>query len=371
MALNANAVNLTVAQANDIKVDEYFDKRLLEMIKLETSQFVFSNLGRKVEIPRKEGTKTIRLRRYNSLPVDLTTNGQGLALTEGTSPTPLKISAVKVDGTINQYGAYIEESDVANDIHMDDIKSIYQPELARHAAEVLERVIVAALADASEFFVGVGGADAENAVAIDALAEYEAVYTAGTVLTFDEVRKAWLSMKVNRRGGHQRFGGKPVLVVHPSVMQDLLDDQDLVDKLLVPGNENTPIKNGTLQQYMVHGMYFVESLILDPVASSAGAGAKNVYVSYLLGNDPYVIIGLTGGGVKFLMTGFTADSNDPLAQKQTFGYKMWGGAKVIDPIAITRIYSLSGFDTKADFSADPFGAAAPVAQDPNDDFAIA
>lgn len=367
MALNANAVNLAVAQANDIKVDEYFDKRLLEMIKLETSQFVFSNLGRKVEIPRKEGTKTIRLRRYNSLPVDLTASGQGLALVEGTAPTPLQISAVKVDGTINQYGAYIEESDVANDIHMDDIKSIYQPELARHAAEVLERVIVAALADASDYFIGLVGAAGTDPVAT--INEYTAAST-GAVLTFDEVRKAWLAMKVNRRGGHTRFGGKPVLVVHPSVMQDLLDDQDLVDKLLVPGNENTPIKNGTLQQYMVHGMYFVESLILEPVAST-GAGTPNVYTSFLLGRDPYVVIGLSGGGVKFLMTGFNADSGDPLAQKQTFGYKMWGGAKVIDPIAVTAVYSLSGFDTKADFSADPFGASAPVEQAAGDDFAIA
>jgi len=359
MALNANAVSLSVAQANDIKIDEYFDKRLLEMIKLETSQFVFSNLGRKVEIPRKEGTKTIRLRRYNSLPVDLTENGQGLPLTEGTSPTPLKISAVKVDGTISQYGAYIEESDVANDLHMDDIKSIYQPELARHAAEVLERVIVAALSDASDFFVGLVGAAGTDAVT--GVNEFTSASTSA-ILTFDEVRKAWLSMKVNRRGGHARFGGKPVLVVHPSVMQDLLDDQDLVDKLLVPGNENTPIKNGSLQQYMVHGMYFVESLILEPVAST-GDGTPNVYTSYLLGNDPYVVIGLSGGGVKFLMSGFTPDSADPLAQKQTFGYKMWGGAKVIDPIAVTAIYSLSSFDTVADFSDDAFGATAPVEQD--------
>lgn len=350
MALNAAAVNLAMAQANDIKRDEYFDKRLLEMIKLETSQFVFSNLGRKVEIPRKEGTTTIRLRRYNSLPASVSSS----TLTEGTAPTPLKISAVKVDGTISQYGAYIEESDVSSDIHMDDIKSIYQPELARHAAEILERVIVAALADGSDFFVGLVGA--AGTAAVTGVNEFTSASTSA-ILTFDKVREAWLTMKVNRRGGHPRFGGKPVLVVHPSIMQDLLDDQDLVDKLLVPGNENTPIKNGSLQQYMVHGMYFVESLILEPVAST-GSGTPNVYTSYLLGNEPYVVIGLSGGGVKFLMTGFTPSASDPLAQKQTFGYKMWGGAKVIDPVAVTAIYSLSSFDKKADFSSDIHGATA-------------
>lgn len=347
MAIN----KLVNVQANDIKIDEYFDKRLLEMIKLETSQFVFTNLGRNVEIPKASGTKTIRLRRYNSLPVDLTADGKGLPLVEGTAPTPLTISAVKVDGTINQYGAYIEETDVANDIHMDDIKSIYQPELARHAAEVLERVIVAALAEGNDYFVG---------TSVTTVNSYT-TSTANAILTFDAVRKAYLAMKVNRRGGHVRFGGKPVLVVHPSIMQDLLDDQDLIDKLLVPGNENTPIKNGTLQQYMVHGMYFVESLILEPVVST-GTGTPNVYISYLLGKDPYVVIGLSGGGVKFLMTGFSADSNDPLAQKQTFGYKMWGGAKVVDPIAITRIYSKSGFDVKANFTGDDQGSTAPVTQ---------
>lgn len=353
MALNAAAVNLAMAQANDIKRDEYFDKRLLEMIKLETSQFVFSNLGRKVEIPRKEGTTTIRLRRYNSLPASVSSS----TLTEGTAPTPLKISAVKVDGTISQYGAYIEESDVSSDIHMDDIKSIYQPELARHAAEILERVIVAALADGSDFFVGLVGA--AGTAAVTGVNEFTSASTSA-ILTFDKVREAWLTMKVNRRGGHPRFGGKPVLVVHPSIMQDLLDDQDLVDKLLVPGNENTPIKNGSLQQYMVHGMYFVESLILEPVAST-GSGTPNVYTSYLLGNEPYVVIGLSGGGVKFLMTGFTPSASDPLAQKQTFGYKMWGGAKVIDPVAVTAIYSLSSFDKKADFSSDIHGATASQA----------
>ncbi len=346
MAIN----KLADVQANDIKIDEYLDKRLLEMIKLETTQFVFTNLGRKVDIPYNAGTKTIRLRRYNSLPVNLAWDGAGKALTEGTAPASMKISAVKVDGTINQYGAYIEETDVANDIHLDDIKSIFQPELARHAAEVLERIIVTALADGSEYFIGSNITEVND-------------YTSSTeaVISFTEVRKAWLSMKVNRRGGHTKFGGKPVLVVHPSVMQDLLDDDDLVNKLLVPGNENTPIKNGSLQQYMAHGMYFVESLIAEPVAST-GTGNPNVYISYLLGKDPYVVIGLGGGGVKFLMTGFTPDSGQPLAQKQTFGYKMWGGAKVVDPIAVTRIYSKSGYDTIADFSDDEHGKPGPVTQ---------
>ena len=42
MALNAYANKIATAQQNDIKVDEYFSDRLLEIIKLEAS-----NLDRK------------------------------------------------------------------------------------------------------------------------------------------------------------------------------------------------------------------------------------------------------------------------------------------------------------------------------------
>ena len=71
-----------------------------------------------------------------------------------------------------------------------------------------------------------------------------------------------------------------------------------------------------------------------------------------------MIISLGSSNVKFFDTGFTADKADPLAQKATFGYKMWTGAKVTDPMAITRVYSASGYDVVADFSSDNIGAAA-------------
>ena len=157
------------------------------------------------------------------------------------------------------------------------------------------------------------------------------------------------------RKGHRRYGGKFVAVMHPNVMNDLLDDEVLVNKLLIPGNENGPIKQGTLAKYMAYGMYFTDSLICEVKANSSDL---NVYTSYVLGQDPYMVIKLGNGNVKFFDTGFTADKADPLAQKATFGYKMWTGAKVTDPMAITKVYSASGYDVVADFRSDKIGAAA-------------
>lgn len=333
------AANTTLAilQRNGLSVNEYFSKRLLEMIKLEKSNFVFTNLGVEMNLPKNEGTKTFTVRRYNHLPV-----GNHL-LTEGVPPTALRPEGHKVSGVINQYGALMEETDVAADIHFDNIKTIYQPELARHAAEVIERNVIASFSDASEYFVGTSNDDVDDIAATD-------------VVTFKDFRVVALTMSNANRKGHSRYGGKFVGVMHPNVMNDLLDDPVLVNKLLVPGNENGPIKQGTLAKYMAYGMYFTDTLVC-PVA--ANSSSVNVYTSYVLGFQPYMVLGLGGQNVKFYDTGFTADKSDPLGQKATFGYKLWTGAKVIDPLAITAIYSASAYDIALyDDTNDTIGKAA-------------
>ena len=378
MALNTYANLLATAQQNDIKVDEYFSDRLLEIIKLEASNFVFTNLGKDVVIPKNEGTTTVTMRRYNSLPVRTLGGASGAGeaiegLVEGVANRPLQVEAHRVDVSVDQYGAWIEITDRVQDIHMDDIKSVYQPELARHAAEVRERAILAKFADASEYFIG-GLATAPEAL------------LATDVLSMRELRKVALSMRVHKRKGHTAFGLKPVAVLHPAVMEDLLDDQDLKDRILVPGQENAPIKMGTLQSYMFYGMYVIDTLIAEDevvdVSAEAGDAVSSlpadptvgdianfssvanfedgfyqydgenwnevddytVYTSYFLGYEPYVVSSLGGGNVEFKMTGFEATKDDPLGQRATFGYKMWTGAKVIDPVAIVKIYSRSAFD---------------------------
>lgn len=335
-------------QANGLYNQEYWQNRLLEMIKLETNQFVFTTLGRGENLPKNQGTKTISLRRYNSLPVEVDSNGVPTAkLAEGVAPTPLMVEGQKVSGSIDQFGAYIEETDVSRDIHFDDIKSIYQPELARHAAEVQERNIISKFTEASEYFC-----DDTSPATNDAVDDIGAA----DVLTFDDIRIVNLTMKNYRRSGHPRYKGKPLVVVHPNVMQDLLDEADLVNKMLTPGNDNTPIKLGTLEAYMIYGFYVIESSIIEPVSNT---NSVNVYTSYVLGKEPYVVIKLGNGSVEWKMTGLEASKSDPLGQFATFGYKLWTGAKVIDPIAITRVYSSSGYDAAiADFSTDPIGRSA-------------
>lgn len=338
---------LAVLQANGNKQQEILERRLLEMIVLEKSNFVFSNLGMKKEIPMNQGTTTIKLRRYNSLPVG------NHSLAEGVAPEALKVEAQTVTGTVSQFGAYIDVTDVGDAIHLEDILNTYQPELARHAAEVQERNVLAGLTDTSEYFVDAAGE--VNTAKTD--------LTAADVLTFKDLRIAALSMKNMRRMGHSKVGGKPLAVVHTNVMNDLLDDADLESKILATGQENAPIKNGSLDSYKVYGLFVQETLIAPVESVNIGTElepvALNVYTSFLLGKDPYVV--LTMGGVKWVKRDFVADSGNPLAQTASLGYKLWHGIKVIDPIAITKIYSASAYDIAIpDFTDDDLGR--PAAQ---------
>lgn len=331
---------LAVLQRNGLSVDEYFSKRLLEMIKLERENFVFTNLGVTMNLPKNEGTKTFTVRRYNHLPLNAVSDH---LLTEGVAPDALKPEGHKVSGTINQYGVIMDETDVAADIHFDNIKTVYQPELARHAAELIERNTVDSFTDASEYFVGTGNDDIDDIAADD-------------IVKFKDFRIVALTMSNANRRGHTRYGGKFVAVMHPNVMNDLLDDEVLVNKLLIPGNENGPIKQGTLAKYMAYGMYFTDTLICPVVENASNV---NVYTSYVLGYNPYMVLGLGNTNVKFYDTGFAPDKSDPLGQKATFGYKLWTGAKVIDPMAITAVYSASGYDIALyDDTDDTIGKAA-------------
>lgn len=330
-------------QRNGLSEDQYWSKTLLEMIKLEREAFVFSKLAKKITIPRKAGTKTWTTRRYLHLPVDLTKG----KLAEGVAPQPMKVEGRTVSATVNQYGAYIALTDVAEAVHFDDIFSIYQPELARHAAETVERSLIAEIeADASVRFAG--NATAKNNVGTD------------DGVTFEDFRRAWVHMKNHFRKGHTSVGGKPIVVGHPNILQDLLDDDDLINLIVKPGYDERPIKTGSIVQYVIYGMYFIETPILEPTAD--GENGANVYASYVIGNDAFALLNLGGGDVSWYKKGFTADSSDPLGQKATLGYKLWTGGKVLDPFAVTVIYSSSGFDSEvADFEIDEM--AKPAAQD--------
>lgn len=321
----ANWINkLEQAQKNGLKVDEFFRKGLLEMIALEKKEMVFQTLGDTESLPKNSGTTTITFRRYLHLPVEVKKH----LLTEGVAPESGTVEGIKVSGKVKQYGYVLKITDVTDTVHMDKIFAVYNPELARHAAELRERVIIESFAEASEHFVG-------GAVNAAGLKETD-------VINFKALREVRLAMKVNKRKGHKKVSGSYPVVVTYNGLEDLLDDKDLLDKMLATGNQNSPIKNASLEGYKVYDMFITASNVLEPKKE----GGFNVYPAVMLGADGFKYLELDG--LKWLKTDFSAEKTDPLAQIATVGYKAFFGAKVIDPLAVHVIHARSGFDEVVD-----------------------
>ena len=108
--------------------------------------------------------------------------------------------------------------------------------------------------------------------------------------------------------------------------------------MLVTGNTNTPIKNGSLESFKVYNFFVQESLMLEGEAE----GEFNVYPSIILGDKGYQDIELDA--IKWKSVGFEADSNDPLGQTASYGYKGFFGAKVTAPMTVHRVWSRSSED---------------------------
>lgn len=327
---------LADAQKNGLLNNEYWQKRLLKMITLAKENFVFQNLGKTTNLPRNMGTRTVSYRRYLSLPVDL----QKQKLVEGVPPEALKLEGTKVSGVIDQYGAFFRITDWVDDIHMDDLRQEYQPELARYAAEVRERVTIASFTEASESFVG--GGVGEDAI------------TATDTMTLAELRKARLAMTISRRKPHRKYG-RYLVAASPQVIQDLLDDDDAIKQMEI-GNDNAPLKAGTVVNYVFYDLAFIETQILaEPTPNENDI---NIYTTYFIGDEAYAVIELSGKGLSWHYKPFKEEGTDPLAQLATVGYKMWYGAKVLDPTSIIAIKSAAAHDVTVDIDTDPYARPA-------------
>lgn len=315
-----NITKLAHAQKNGLLTEEFWAKRLLEIIAIQKKEMVFQTLGETWNLPKNQGTTTMTVRRYLPLPVDTTK----ALLAEGKAPDAMQMQGIKVSGKVKQYGALIKVTDVTDTVHLDDLLKVYQPEMARHAVELTERVIIESFAEASEHFVG-GHTD-------------KASLTPADTISYNVLREVGLTMRVNKRRGHKKVGGSYIAVLAPNIMQDLLDDPKLRDNMLVTGNTNTPIKNGSLESFKVYNFFVQESLMLEGEAE----GDFNVYPSIILGDKGYQYIELDA--IKWKSVGFEADSNDPLGQTASYGYKGFFGAKVTDPMTVHRVWSRSSED---------------------------
>lgn len=318
-----NTLTTVRAQQSGLANAKIDNNVLLRALAYSMSDHVLYNLGEKQTVKRNAGTNKVQWRGYKPLPVADNRH----IITEGVNPDGLKVGARTVDGTVAVYGAYIEVTRQVETYNLDQLLVEYGPLIVNHASETLELVTRDAVEeDGGVYYVVPAGTEAPSDSAI----------TASNILTLDVCRLVANQMKVSRRRGHKKAGfNKYIVVTSTEGMQDLLDDEALLKRAMVPGNTNKPVMDNGLESYDVYNLRFMEYNY--PVIETVGN--IQVYHTYVFGENAYAVMDLASAGIEMKRFGFDAKKGDNLGQIASLGWITMGfGAQVLDTIACTVIH---------------------------------
>lgn len=320
MALNTlTSIRTQASGLANAKID---NNTLLRALAYSLSDHVLYNLGEKQKVKRNAGTNTVQWRGYKPLPVADNRH----VITEGVNPEGMKVGARTVTGQVAVYGAYLEVTRQVESYNLDQLLVEYGPLIVNHASETMELITRDAVEeDGGVYYVVPAGTASPSDSAI----------TAANVLTLDVCRLVANQMKVSRRRGHKKAGGsKYIVVTSTEGMQDLLDDENLLKRAMVPGNTNKPVMDNGLESYDVYNLRFIEYNY--PVITGT---TTPIYHTYVFGENAYAVMDLSSAGIEMKRFGFEAKKGDNLGQIASLGWITMGfGAQVIDPVACTIIH---------------------------------
>ena len=206
---NGTATNGTVTDANALSAEmkTFYDKTL---ITLAGANLIHEQFGQKRPIP-KNGGKTIEFRKFSKLPKALT------AITEGVTPNGSKLNVSAVTCTVDQYGDYVEQTDMLELTAVDNTIVEATKELASQAGLTLDTVVRNELVGGTNVMyapkLAANGTETEIASRADV--------TSDCRLRVKDVFKAAAELKAVNA---PKIDGYYAAVIHPYVAYDLMQD---------------------------------------------------------------------------------------------------------------------------------------------------
>jgi N4-gp56 family major capsid protein len=323
-----DAVNKTTSAADgnnlSAEMKTFYDKTL---ITLASPYLVHDQFGQKRDIP-KNGGKIIEFRKFSSLPKALT------PLTEGVTPTGNKLNVSSISATVEQYGDYIEQSDMLELTAVDNTIVEATKQLASQAGLTMDTIVRNEI---------VGGTNVlycpkvQNGVETEVTSRGDIDNT--SLLRVKDVFKAAAELKAMNA---PKIDGYYVGIIHPYVAYDLMQEAGNqwmeVQKYATPEN----MLNGEIG--CLGGVRFVES---TEAKIWKDGNSPAVFATLIIGADAYGVTSVTGGGVEHIVKqkGY---GNDPLNQRSSIGWKGLKTAKRLVEEYLVRIESGSTFSGTAE-----------------------
>lgn len=246
-------------------------------------------------------------------------------LEEGVPPTAQEIVFDYEEFTAYQAGQFVRLSDVAVMESPLDLMGKAAEVIARQAASIADNYVGQVLAAGTNvLYAGAGNAARTDVGATD-------------VLTGTLVRRADANLRADSvptfgHGGYKAY-------VHPAVVFDFEEDDDVGGWLTV-GTYSDPsrIAGGEIGKYS--GVTFLSSPSAR-IFSAGGAGAVDVYSTFIFGPDAYAFGDWGSYTMHYVAPG---GKGDELYQNETIGWKGFIGGMLVDGAGARyiRIESASG-----------------------------
>lgn len=284
-------------------------------------ELVHDQFGQKKPIP-KNGGKTIEFRKYSPLPKALT------PLTEGVTPNGQNLDVSTITATVNQYGGYIEMSDVLLLTAIDNNLVQATQLIASQAGRTLDTITREVLNAGTNVIYAGGGAS--RAALVGGAA------SGNNYLTVDDVKKAVRALK---KMNTPKYNGYYWGIINQDVTYDLMNDPQWLDPHQY--QDTTNIYYGEIGQ--IHGVRFVETSEAK-IFAEAGYSDRDVYSTLIGGANAYGVTEVTGGGLQHIVKPLgSGGTSDPLNQRATVGWKAIKTAEILVDEYMVRIESTSTF----------------------------
>lgn len=313
--------NSTTPPYNDLspEMKTFYDKVLL---KFARPNLVHDQFAQIKNIP-KNGGKTIEFRKYTQLEKMLT------PLTEGVTPNGQNLNVTTLTATVNQYGGYIELSDVLLLTAIDNNLTEAIELLGDQAGRTLDTITREVLVGGTNVIYGSG----DTVTARTAL-------TSAMKLTVGDIKRAVRKLKVNLA---KKIDGYYVAIVHPDVAYDIMNDPEWVSASEYAGS--TQIFEGEIGK--LYGVRFIETTEAK-IWAQAGASNISVYATLVMGKNAYGTTSVEGGGLETIVKQLgSAGTADPLNQRATAGWKAIKTAEILADEYLVRIESASTFSSNS------------------------
>lgn len=311
------AINTTETMPDEIKT--YYDDYLIDC---SSPKLVHDQFGQKRPIPAGRG-KTIEFRKVSPLPVSTT------PLTEGVTPESQQLTISTVEAPVQQYGGYVELSDMVVLTAIDNNLVIAAKQLGAQAGKTLDAITREVLAGGTNVQYAEGQVTQRSQL-VGGKAE------GNHYLTVDAVRRAVRTLK---KQDAEPIGDSFIGIIHPDVAYDLMSDPKWVN--VKSYSDPDGIYEGEIGK--IENVRFVETSEAK-VFEGAGAEGRDVYATLILGDNAYGTTEIEGGGLTLIVKQLgSGGASDPLDQRASVAWKATKAAVRLQEAYMVRIETTSTF----------------------------